>query len=55
MIGNAAAALQGSPVTTLDIDFMFQKTAGNLKKLKALARDSKRRSQNLLSVHRELM
>jgi len=39
MIGNAAAALQGSPVTTLDIDFMFQKTPGNLKKLKALARD----------------
>lgn len=39
MIGNAAAALQGSPVTTLDIDFMFLKTSGNLKKLKALARD----------------
>lgn len=39
VIGNAAAALQGSPVTTLDIDFMFLKTPGNLKKLKALARD----------------
>ena len=24
MIGNAAAALQGSPVTTMDIDFLFR-------------------------------
>jgi len=39
MIGNAAAALQGSPVTTLDVDFMFRKTARNLSKLKALADD----------------
>ena len=39
LIGNAAAALQGSPVTTLDIDFMFRSTPGNLKKLKAIARD----------------
>ncbi len=38
MIGNAAAALHGSPVTTLDIDFMFRKTPLNLKKLKAIAR-----------------
>ncbi len=37
MIGNAAAALHGAPVTTLDIDFMFRKTAANLKKLKKLA------------------
>jgi len=37
LIGNAAAALQGAPVTTLDFDFMFRKTAVNLKKLKALA------------------
>ena len=37
MIGNAAAALHGAPVTTLDIDFMFRKTSRNLKKLKALA------------------
>jgi hypothetical protein len=37
MIGNAAAALHGAPVTTLDVDFMFRKTPGNLKKLKALA------------------
>jgi hypothetical protein len=38
MVGNAAAALHGAPVTTLDIDFMFRKTPTNLKKLKAVAR-----------------
>ena len=38
MVGNAAAALQGAPVTTLDVDFMFRKTPTNLKKLKAVAR-----------------
>jgi hypothetical protein len=37
MVGNAAAALHGAPVTTLDIDFMFRKTPRNLKKLKAVA------------------
>lgn len=37
MIGNAAAALHGAPVTTLDIDFMFRKTPANLKRLKAVA------------------
>lgn len=37
MIGNAAAALHGAPVTTLDIDFMFRKTPGNLRKLKVFA------------------
>ena len=37
MIGNAAAALHGAPVTTLDIEFMFRKTPTNLKKLKAVA------------------
>ena len=39
LIGNAAAALQGSPVTTLDLDFMFRKTPRNLAKLRALADD----------------
>lgn len=38
MVGNAAAALQGAPVTTLDIDFMFRKTPTNLRKLKAFAK-----------------
>jgi hypothetical protein len=38
MVGNAAAALHGAPVTTLDIDFMFRKTPTNVKKLKAVAR-----------------
>jgi len=38
LIGNAAAALQGAPVTTLDFDFMFRKTPSNMKRLKELAR-----------------
>lgn len=37
LIGNAAAALQGAPVTTVDFDFLFRKTARNLQKLKSLA------------------
>lgn len=37
LVGNAAAALQGAPVTTLDFDFMFRNTPLNLKKLKKLA------------------
>lgn len=36
-IGNAGAALQGAPVTTVDFDFLFCKTARNLAKLKVLA------------------
>lgn len=39
LIGNAAAALHGSPVTTMDLDFMFRKTRPNLGKLKRLADD----------------
>ena len=38
LIGNAAAALQGAPVTTVDLDFFFRKTPRNLRKLKAIAR-----------------
>lgn len=37
LIGNAAAALQGAPVTTIDFDFMFRKTPRNMAKLRAVA------------------
>lgn len=39
LIGNAAAAMHGAPVTTLDFDFMFRETAVNLAKLKRTAAD----------------
>jgi hypothetical protein len=39
LIGNAAAAIQGAPVTTVDMDFLFRKTPANIKKLKAITRD----------------
>lgn len=38
LIGNAAAAIQGAPVTTVDFDFMFRTTPANLEKLKKFAR-----------------
>ena len=38
LIGNAAAAMHGAPVTTIDFDFMFSDTPTNLRKLKAAAR-----------------
>ncbi len=37
LIGNAAAAIQGAPVTTVDFDFMFRRTPVNLEKLKKFA------------------
>ena len=37
MIGNAAAAINGAPVTTLDVDFMLKQTDENYRKLAALA------------------
>jgi hypothetical protein len=37
LVGNAAAALAGAPVTTIDFDFLFRKTPANLRKLKAIA------------------
>jgi len=37
LIGNAAAAIQGAPVTTVDLDFMFRATPVNLAKLKKFA------------------
>src|SRR5437867_1558669 len=39
LVGNAAAAIQGAPVTTVDIDFLFPKTPANIRKLKAITRD----------------
>ena len=41
LIGNAAAALQGAPVTTIDFDFYFRKTPRNLEKLKRLAKSKR--------------
>lgn len=38
MIGNAAAALQGAPVTTIDIDFMYRGSPVNRKKIQQLAK-----------------
>lgn len=38
MIGNAAASLQGAPVTTVDIDFLFRRTPSNILKLKRFAK-----------------
>lgn len=39
LIGNAAAALQGSPVTTMDLNFMFRKMPATIAKLKRMADD----------------
>ena len=38
LIGNAAAALQGAPVTTRDIDFFLRDTPENRRKVDELAR-----------------
>lgn len=37
LVGNAGAALQGAPVTTIDLDFFFRKTPTNIRKLKNFA------------------
>ena len=39
LIGNAAAALQGAPVTTVDFDFLIRRTPANVRKLTAIAAD----------------
>jgi hypothetical protein len=39
MVGNAAAAVQGVPLTTVDVDFLFRRTPTNVRKLKDIARD----------------
>src|SRR5262245_49628132 len=41
LIGNAAAALQGAPVTTVDFDFMFRRTPANVRKLVELTKSLK--------------
>ncbi len=38
MIGNAAAAIQGAPVTTMDIDFCIMETDETLSKLSLVAK-----------------
>jgi len=38
LVGSAAAALRGAPVTTDDFDFMFRPTRRNLEKLRGVAR-----------------
>lgn len=37
MIGNAAAAINGAPVTTLDVDFLVEQTSENYRKLAVVA------------------
>ena len=37
MVGNAAAAINGAPVTTLDIDFVVEQTPENYRKIMAIA------------------
>jgi len=37
MVGNAAAALHGAPITTQDVDFFIRHTPRNLSKLKTFA------------------
>jgi len=39
MIGNAAAAIQGAPVTTMDIDFCIKDNENNIKKLSKVANE----------------
>ena len=39
LIGNAAAAMHGAPVTTIDLDFLIRRTPANRKKLAAIAAD----------------
>ena len=37
LIGNAAAALRGAPVTTVDLDFLVRKTTATARKIERLA------------------
>lgn len=39
LVGNAAAALQGAPVTTEDFDFLMRRTELNVRKVRRIADD----------------
>lgn len=39
LIGNAAAAIHGAPVTTLDFDFLMRRSPANRKKIAGIASD----------------
>jgi hypothetical protein len=39
LIGNAAAAIQGAPVTTVDFDFLIRDTARSVAKIRSFARE----------------
>ena len=41
LIGNAAAALQGAPVTTMDLDFFMRASPQNVAKIRRIADDLK--------------
>jgi len=47
MIGNAAAAINGSPVTTLDIDFIVPQTTQTYRAIVLLAQATQSRLQEL--------
>jgi hypothetical protein len=44
LLGKAAPALQGAPVTTVDFDFSFRSTPRNMTKVKAHAEAPRRRA-----------
>lgn len=41
LIGNAAAALQGAPVTTMDLDFFMRASPRNVAKVRKIAQELK--------------
>lgn len=53
LIGNAAAAIHGAPVTTLDFDFMFRETPSNLTKLKLKRKNKRPKRRQILTALRK--